>query len=95
MRFTEIAELQMRHTSALETQLAATKFNLAGAVTTKAKGRGRGDTSLFQVISYIQEVKIWGKTYAMNQALDRYPEFSVLYRFITPLSICFLTLSLK
>ena len=38
----------MRQSSALETLPAASKFNLAGVVTTKTKGRGRGDTGLFQ-----------------------------------------------
>lgn len=59
---------------------------LAGAVTTKTKGRGRGDTGL------LQSSVIHPKRQTLNKANHRCPEFSAIYRYSTPLFICLPTL---
>ena len=51
----------MRQSSAVETLPAASKFHLAGAVTTKTKGgSGRGDTGLLRAALSIQKDEVWG-----------------------------------
>ena len=68
---------------------------LAGAATAKTKGRGRGDTGLFQSGVIHPERQVWGKMYPLYKANNRCPEPSAIYTYATSLPIGLLTLSLK